>query len=815
MLALQKPESAGGVMFRALIVLAWLFIFLSRVVLGGVEGTIRGTVTDRDQVAVGNAVVKVLSSEGKVVKEARSSVTGEFTIFPIDFGDYTIEISAPGQGVYRSSVHVASSGVSEVSAQLGRAEEIVIKVKGRRRQKIQDGASTSSVQITQEEVKDLPQGDQISLPKLITTTTPGVVSGAFGQMFFRGNHANIQYQIDGVQLPESPSNTFGDAFTPRNIDHMEIITGGIPAEYGERLSAVINIISKTGPEKPGGTAELNYGSYNTFSPTATYGGSTAEGNLHYYFSANYNRTDRGLDTPNPASATDVTSGGSDVVHDTATGNNEFGKLDWIISNEDKLTFIVFNSYKSLQIPTFPGSFLPNSPIFTGNDSFGNPPYPYFPTTLGDNQSTDDAYVEAVWKHTFSDRAFLQVAPYYKYSSVTVNGDPVGDLLGAKDTTQGGVGAAGQGTVYDSFSESRNVNNFGLKSDFTLRPADNHLIKVGVQAQASLARGNFSIVTAQFGQPAGAFSDNTPNDGYFESVYAQDDWTIIKPLVLNAGLRFDATQFNLGPGVNPTDSLLQPRIGLNYAATDTTKVHIFYGRLFQPAPVENLHDAFIATQPGAAQTSYDIKAERSDYYEIGVAQEIPQVSHIVSVNTYRKNSQNLLDDAQLLNTAIAQPINFATGYVYGTEVSIHGQITDEISDYLNYSYCIARGTGLSGGIFTGQQPGPEQYLDHAQMHTVNFGATYRHTHYWLTAQGLYGSGLRTGPSNTVELPHHFTMDATVGYDFMGKEWWDSGLKMSLDVLNIFNNRYAISVANGFNGSHYAAGFQVYGHIVKEF
>ena len=201
--------------------------------------------------------------------------------------------------------------------------------------------------------------------------------------------------------------------------------------------------------------------------------------------------------------------------------------------------------------------------------------------------------------------------------------------------------------------------------------------------------------------------------------------------------------------------------------------------------------------------------------MGVAQEIPAINQVVAVNTYRKNSQNLLDDAQLFNTAIAQPINFASGFVYGTEVSLRGQIVEGLTDYLNYSYCIAQGLGLSGGLFTGTiPPTGYQYLDHAQMHTLNVGATYRYQRIWATLEGLFGSGLRTGQNNQFELPHHFTMDATVGYEIRGDSWWNSGLKVSLDVLNIFNNQYPISVANGFNGSHYAPGIQFYGHIVKE-
>ena len=203
---------------------------------------------------------------------------------------------------------------------------------------------------------------------------------------------------------------------------------------------------------------------------------------------------------------------------------------------------------------------------------------YFPPTLGDSQNQEDTYVEAVWKHTFSERSFLQVAPYYKYSQVNVNGDPSSDLAGATSA------APQPGVIYDTFSENRIVNNFGLKTDYTLRPNDWNLVKAGFQLQASLASGSFTIQTQTSGQALGTpYTDATPNNGYFEGVYVQDDMTIIKPLVLNVGLRYDATQFNLGVGTNPTDDSLQPRIGLNYSPWETTKVHVFYGKLFSRHP----------------------------------------------------------------------------------------------------------------------------------------------------------------------------------------------------------------------------------------
>lgn len=58
-----------------------------------------------------------------------------------------------------------------------------------------------------------------------------------------------------------------------------------------------------------------------------------------------------------------------------------------------------------------------------------------------------------------------------------------------------------------------------------------------------------------------------------------------------------------------------------------------------------------------------------------------------------------------------------------------------------------------------------------------------------------------------------MDTTLGYEFKGDTWW-SRWKASFDVLNIFDNAYPITLANGFNGSHYAPGRQFFVRLTKD-
>jgi outer membrane cobalamin receptor len=773
------------------------------------QSGLSGTVLDDQGVAVSDAKVQILNSEKKIVKENVSGAAGDFEVFPIDFGDYHVRVTAPGFAPSESEVHVASGASSTVQIQLSAAgksnNEMTIHVKAAKNL-VSGSAPSSTKEVDREMIAALPEGEDVKLPKLIATTTPGVIQGPFGQTFIRGNHANIQYQIDGVQLPDSPSSTFGQAFSPRNIDHMEVITGGIPAEYGERLAAVVNIITKSGSEVPGGFAEIGYGAYNTVTPQMNYSGSNAAGNFHYYLSAAYSKTDRGLDTPQ-INGTDNSQGTSEAIHDASNADDEFVKLDWQLSNTDKLSLIAYNSYSYYQIPNDPESVGPDSPQFTTPDQYGNDLLHYVPYNTDDTQAENNAYLQMVWKHTLDEHSFLQLAPYFKFSKLHVTNDPTNDLFQAT--------YAPNPQNSSSFSDNRSTNNYGLKGDYSNRLSDSDLLKAGFQAQGSRSYGDTTVLYQKVGAAVITSTDDDPDTGWFESLYLQDEHKLSSKLTLNAGVRLDATQFRFS-GVAANDSWAEPRLGLSYMLTQTTKLHAFYGLLFQPAPVENLRDTFVQTGAGNALQPYDIKAEKDNYYEVGIAQQVG--NQVFNLNTYYKRAKNMLDDSQLLNTSIAQPYNFAEGYAYGVEFSVTGKITEEWSDYFNYAYEIAKGNGISGGLFsfpagTSPDTGGYQYLDHVQVHTANTGLTYRKDHWSWSGQGLFGSGLRTGQNNQLSLPSHLTADTTVTYDFSGTSWI-SKTRLSADLLNIFNNLYPITISNGFNGSHYAAGREFFMRLSKD-
>src|SRR6185437_9568237 len=100
---------------------------------------------------------------------------------------------------------------------------------------------------------------------------PGVAQDSFGQLHVRGEHNGLQYRLNGIILPEGIS-VFGQTLDPRLAESVRLITGALPAEYGNRTAGIIDIQTKTGLFTDGGTASIYGGSHSQLAPSFDYGG---------------------------------------------------------------------------------------------------------------------------------------------------------------------------------------------------------------------------------------------------------------------------------------------------------------------------------------------------------------------------------------------------------------------------------------------------------------------------------------------------------------------------------------------------------------
>src|SRR5437870_8631197 len=108
---------------------------------------------------------------------------------------------------------------------------------------------------------------------------PGVAQDSFSQLHVRGEHANLQYRIDDVLLPESIPG-FGQELETRLADSVSLITGALPAQFGFRNTRGVDIHTKNLALFHQGQASLYVGSFDTIKESLEYG--AVSGKLSYF-----------------------------------------------------------------------------------------------------------------------------------------------------------------------------------------------------------------------------------------------------------------------------------------------------------------------------------------------------------------------------------------------------------------------------------------------------------------------------------------------------------------------------------------------------
>ena len=102
---------------------------------------------------------------------------------------------------------------------------------------------------------------------------PGVSqdSAASGSLHVRNDHANVQYRINGILLPDGVTG-FGSIFDTSFIGSMSLVTGALPAEFGLRTTGLVDITTRTDLFNNSGSVSMYGGSHGTIAPSIEYGG---------------------------------------------------------------------------------------------------------------------------------------------------------------------------------------------------------------------------------------------------------------------------------------------------------------------------------------------------------------------------------------------------------------------------------------------------------------------------------------------------------------------------------------------------------------
>lgn len=661
-----------------------------------------------------------------------------------------------------------------------------IVITGRRldvaRDSITPSLGASQYTFNREALEKQPGGTNLTLNKSLLQA-PGVVQDSYGVIHVRNEHANLQYRLNGVIVPESISG-FGTTFDPRIASSIQLITGTLPAQYGYRTAGVVNFKTESGLLGNGGEVGLYGGSFGWLEPSAMIRGSS--GNFSYFLSGSYLRNDLGIENPLPT---------RNAIHDRTTQIRPFGYVSDVLSDTSRIALFAGSFIGHFQIPNVTGEV----PQFTVNGVSD-----FDSAKLDQNQREITHYAVGTYQYAGSSLNF-QIAPFVRYSQTRFTTDPnLGDV------------------IFNGFADAAKLTSLaiGVQADASQQLGANHTLRFGVFFQNEHTTSNVvsTVLPAidcggdpdcpivQTSDVPFTVTDSSKKTGQLYGIYLQDEWKLTPTLTLNYGARYDVVR------AYTKESQLNPRANLVWKATPLTTVHVGYARNFTPPPQELIAPADIAlfnatTKQSLIRIGDPVKSEREHYFDAGVEQRFNGGLKL-AVDAYYKIKRNLVDEGQFGSAVVLSPFNYAKGYVWGVELS--GNYTHGPIDlYAN----VARGQEKGKDIISSQYFfAPDElayirdnyiYTDHSQKWTVSGGGSYTIQDglgtLVPTADFIWASGLRTGDPNGIvpnggELPSYFVLNAGIAQNLSGPGAL-KGVTVRADVLNLFDRVYQIRSGEG--------------------
>jgi outer membrane receptor protein involved in Fe transport len=291
----------------------------------------------------------------------------------------------------------------------------------------------------------------------------------------------------------------------------------------------------------------------------------------------------------------------------------------------------------------------------------------------------------------------------------------------------------------------------------------------------------------------------------------------------------------------TANQLRPRLSFTYRPFDYTTFHAGYARYFTPPVLVEAAPANIALfnnttgAPPAGQGNSPVQPERSNYFDVGVDQNIPFgcdkpaakdcTDLDLGVDAYYKQATNLIDNGVFGQALVLSAFNYAKGIVEGIEFTTkfhsgnfqaYGNLavgSERTTQVVSNQYLFDNTTPLAdlGGQTLFQYIQSHWiYTDHTQIVTASAGALYQFcgrpayasetfglpggsVSWWcgtrLSADMIYGSGLRSGDANISTVAPYTQVNVGVAREFLLPDD-PKPMTVRVDIINLFDSSYLI-------------------------
>lgn len=454
---------------------------LSLVVTGAAlaqsSGALRVTITSKGGQPLAGATVIIKAPDSLVTKTVTTDSQGKVRVGGLDPSTrYTVTVKSSGYKDFsEDKVAVVSGKELSVGYALTNDENTVeeIVVTGRSLAAVDVTSATVGTTLTLSLVEALPTARSYqSYLQLV----PGVKPGGSNPSSRSGvNYSDVGgtigtstdnvYYLDGINVTDPTTGTFGTNFNSEIIQEQQVITGGAPAEYAGGSGLISLVSSKSGSNEWHGSVNYylqndklvakdkhaNSGGFKTYDTAITIGGPVIQDKLWVFGS--YQKKNRSDDVLNP-----VTGALRRKVENDA--KYAFFKTSWQITDNDRLTATFFSDPTDISGST--------SPTVLNNRDFAS-------VQGGDNYRVD-------YSHTWDN---LQVNAYYwnhKAELSRISADQsarntVAFRGSGSAIEQRNLGGAGQNSKTE-----RNSEEYGLKLEYFLETAfGTHTIKGGYAA----------------------------------------------------------------------------------------------------------------------------------------------------------------------------------------------------------------------------------------------------------------------------------------------------------------------------------------------
>jgi len=759
-------------------------------------GSVQGTVKDPTGALVPNAKVTITQPVTGYTQTTQTDAQGVFKLVNVPFNTYKVRAEAPDFSPAEQSIDLESTVPANLDLSLALAgATAAVTVTTDNGALIESDRTSSDTDINQT-ILDRPLGAAPSRAiESIVASTPGFVTDDNGRMHPRGSESQVQYVVDGVPVTDNMSAIFSTSLDARTLRTVEVLTGGIPAEFGDKLAGVINVNTRSGLEGPTQAGlSLSGGSFSTGEIAADFSTHTSKFGLLTNLSTSTSR--RYLDPPS-----------LDNFHNVGRTGKGFLRLDYQFDANNSVRGVFTLGGSGFQVPNRLAQQL------AGQDQ---------------DQRLRDNSQNVSFQHIFSPNTVAQFSFFHRGSRSILTSNTLSTPVVA--------------------FQNRTLNNYGGLASLSLTRGVNN-IKFGGQAISTPINEQFSFYpTVHFDElvdengnvfpnPINNFNQANPfsfagkKTGRSLSAYAQDRFTAFKNFTLDVGVRYDNYRMLI------KEQAFSPRLAVAYFIPKTqTTIRASYNRFFQPPPAENLLLAS-STQAAAISplavlsgvtTLNPILPDKEHAFEFGVQQLLTKYFR-GNLTLYQKRIRNFSDKDQFIETGVIFPIAISQGRVTGEELRLESTDIHGFRGFLSYANARAYGvTPINGGLFLGEDPsdlftgGVKFPNDHDQRNEAQFQLSYNH-HSGLYANfnGRYDSGVPTDvePGTTLadfvaegfdprlyneidfqrgRVRPRTIFDFSVGADLRRNE--RVSLNLQFDVQNLTNELFLYNFESIFSGTH---------------